>query len=60
MILCILCAFVYIISVAAVALWDKATRGTPVMSWVDNSQIFMPIYNTVIAIQLWRNFNPFN
>lgn len=49
---------VYLVSCLAVAIWDKYTRGTPVMSWVDNFQIFTPVYNTVVAIQLWRDFNP--
>lgn len=50
---------IYILSCIAVALWDKMVSGTEIISWVDNSQIFFPIYNTIIAIQLWNKFNPF-
>lgn len=50
--------FIYLISCIAVALWDRIVSGTSVMSWVDNTQIFTPVYNTIVAIQLWREFNP--
>jgi len=50
--------FIYVMSAIAVGIWDELTKGTEMMSWVDNTQIFMPVYNTVIAIQLWSEFNP--
>jgi len=50
--------FVYVMSAIAVAIWDKIVSETEVMSWVDNTQIFTPVYNTIVAIQLWRDFNP--
>ena len=46
-------------SCIAVALWDIIVRGTEKISWIDNIKMFMPIYNTIVAIQLWREFNPF-
>lgn len=49
---------IYVLSAAAVWLWDKLVSGTAIMSWVDDSQKFTPIYNTIIAIQLWREHNP--
>lgn len=49
---------IYVLSAAAVWLWDKLVSGTVIMSWVDDSQKFTPIYNTIIAIQLWRDYNP--
>lgn len=50
--------FIYVISCIAVALWHELVRGTERMSWVDNTQIFFPVYNTIIAWELWREFNP--
>lgn len=51
---------IYVLSAGAVYLWDKLVSGTAVMSWVKESQMFTPIHNTVVAIQLWRDYNPLN
>ncbi len=49
---------VYVFSAIAVGLWHELVRGTHIMSWVDDEQIFVPIYNTLIAIKLWSDYNP--
>ena len=50
--------FIYIMSCIAVAIWHDIVSGTERMSWVGNIEIYLPVYNTVTATQLWREFNP--
>ena len=51
---------VYLLSCIAVALWDKLVKGTKIMSWVSPGDIFFPVHNTIMAINLWKQLNPFN
>lgn len=51
--------FIYVISAIAVGVWDNITKKEQ-FSWINNEEIFIPLYNTLMAISLWRHFNPFN
>jgi hypothetical protein len=50
---------IYLISALAVYVWHKNTIGTSNMSWVGEEEIFLPIYNSIVAITLWKDYNPF-
>lgn len=50
---------IYLSSCLAVALWDRQVRGTSIMSWVSPGDIFFPVHNTIMAVKLWRELNPF-
>lgn len=50
---------IYSLSAIAVYIWHHKTSGTAKMSWVGNREIFLPIYNTVVAIELWKEHNPY-
>lgn len=50
--------FIYVISAIAVGVWDNITKKEK-FSWISEAEIFIPLYNTLMAISLWKYFNPF-
>lgn len=59
LIILIVAIVIYVASAVAVVIWDQKVKNTNEVSWVDNLQIFFPIYNTVIACSIWKNHNPY-
>lgn len=53
-----LCSF-YVMSGLAVFVWDCISKALQLGSWIDPIEIFLPFYNTVLAVELWKNNNPF-
>ena len=51
---------IYLTSALAIYIWHKLTEGTSHMSWVGGAEIFLPVYNTITALALWSEFNPFD
>ncbi len=53
-------SILYLISATAVYLYyekDIETQGYSYL--VSGGEIFIPIYNTYMAIQLWKNYDPY-
>lgn len=52
--------FMYLISVFAVITWDEITKDPSNLNLLSEKEKFMPIYNTLVAMELWIRFNPFS